>query len=51
MSPIESRKPENACICGTRAPINIQTCPDCGDQMYLIGSAGDFTKQATKGVN
>jgi len=53
MSPIESRKPEMACRCSHRAPVTTppsgkQTCPDCGDEMYLIGSAEDFNNNGGK---
>lgn len=56
MSPAGTNKPEMACICRHRAPVTSppqgrQTCTECGDEMYLVGSAHDFTKQAKKGVN
>lgn len=43
-------KPEAACICGFRAPVtNPQpTCPECGDEMFVVGSDHDFTKGAKR---
>jgi hypothetical protein len=45
--------PEMACLCSMRAPLTSppagrQTCPQCGDEMYLIGSDHDFTKGEPK---
>jgi len=43
-----STKPEDACLCGFRAPADPkgQTCPTCNTVMFLVGSDHDFT---TKG--
>jgi hypothetical protein len=42
-----ARTPELACICGHRAPVGTTpTCPECGDEMFLVGSDHDFTKGA-----
>ena len=41
-----STKPEDACLCGYRAPHDPQgqTCPTCNTVMLLVGSDHDFTK-------
>lgn len=45
-----ARVPEAACICGFRAPVSDPqpTCPECGDEMFVVGSDHDFTKGAKR---
>lgn len=53
MTEANAKVPEMACICRHRAPVTSppqgrQTCTECGDEMYVVGSAHDFTTKGSK---